>query len=106
MENQTLRNIQQNLATTNIRPIYADEVVVAHTIKAGKSANGKVAKEAHLHLVFIDMTTQRPVNKIVLSPITAMGLHKALGDSISRIDKELKGKKVEKGKKADTDYIR
>ncbi len=106
MDSQTLRNIQQNLATTNIRPVYADEVLVAHTIKAGKNAKGKVSKEAHLHLVFIDMTTQKPVDKVVLSPITAMGLHKALGDSLVKIDKELRSKRVEKGKKVDTDYIR
>ncbi len=106
MDNQAIRNIQQNIAATNVRPLYADEIVVAHTIKAGKNAKGKVMKEGHLHLVFIDMTTQKPVSKIVVSPITAMGLQKALGDSVVKIEKELKSKKFEKSKKVDTDYIR
>jgi hypothetical protein len=107
MDNQSLRNIQQNIATTPVKTLYADEIVVAHTIKAGKDKKGKVMKEGHLHLVFIDMTTQRPIDKIAISPITAMGLHKALGDTLLKIDKELKNKKLDKRKKTDTsDYIR
>jgi len=106
MENQTLRNIQQNLANTALRPVFADEIVVAHTIKGGKTTKGKPMKEAHLHLVFIDMTTQKPVDKIVLSPITAMGLYNALGESLAKIEKEIKNKKTEKAKKVETDYIR
>jgi len=106
MDNQSLRNIQQNIANSPVRPLYADEVVVAHTIKAGKKDKGKVVKEGHLYLVFIDMTSHKPVDKIVISPITAMGLYKALGESIVKIEKELKSNKVEKTKKAETDYIR
>lgn len=107
MENQTLRNIQQNMANSPVRALYADEAVVAHTIKSGKNKAGKTTKEAHLQLVFIDMTTQRPVDKIVISPITAMGLYNAIGESLVKIEKELKSKKVEKTKKeSKPDYIR
>lgn len=107
MESQILRNIQQNIANSPVRPYYADEVVVAHTMKAGKDSKGKVLKDAHIQLVFIDMTTQKPVDKIFISPITAMGLHKALGEAIVKIEKELKSKKLEKAKKTEkTDYIR
>lgn len=107
MENQMLRNIHQNIANSPIRPFFADEVVVAHTIRAGKNSAGKVMKEAHLQLVFIDMTSQKPVDKIAITPITAMGLYKALGESLVKIEKELKSKKVEATKKkVETDYIR
>ncbi len=105
MDTQALRNIQQNLANSSVRPLYADEVVVAHTIKAGK--DGKtVIKEGHLQLVFIDMTTQKPVEKVFISPLTAVGLYRALGESINKINKELKSKTIEKTKKTETDYIR
>lgn len=107
MESQTIKNIQHNLTTTSIRPLYADEIVVAHTIKTGRDHKGKAVKEGHVHLVFIDMTTQRPIEKIVISPITGKGLAKALTDSISKLEEELKNKKkekVEKVKKPATDY--
>jgi predicted RNA-binding protein with PIN domain len=106
MESQTVRNIQQNLANSPLRPIYADEIVVAQTVKAGKDTDGKTVKEGHIQVVFIDMTTQKPVNKVILSRLTAKGLHKALGESIQKLDKELKSKKIEKSKKVETDYIR
>jgi hypothetical protein len=106
MDQQTLRNIQQNLANSPVRPIYADEVVVAHTIKAGKDKADKVTKEASLQLVFVDMTTQKPVDKVVITPITAMGLYKALGESIVKIEKEMKSKSMQRAKKVETDYIR
>lgn len=106
MDNQTLRNIQQNMANSPLRPIYADEIVVAHTIKSGKDKDGQGKKEAHLHLVFVDMTTQRPVDKVVISTITARGLHKALGDSLDKLDEEIKKGKIEKEKRTETDYIR
>ncbi len=107
MDNQTLRNIKQNLAITPIKPIYADEVVVAHTVKAKKDDKGRIAKEGHLHLVFLDMTTQKPIEKIIISPITALGLYKALGESIEKIEKELKSRKMAREKTSEsTDYIR
>ena len=107
MENNTIRNIQQNLATSTARPIYSDEIVVAHTIKSGKDDKGKIMKEGHLQIVFIDMTTQKPVEKVVLSPITAKGLLKALSESLTKMDKEMKKKTVTVAKKSEsTDYIR
>jgi hypothetical protein len=105
MENQTIKNIQHNLANSPVRPLYADEIVVVHTLKTGKDDKGKVMKEGHVHLVFIDMTTQRPIEKIVISPITAKGLANALNETMKKLDVDLKNKKVEKPKKvADSDY--
>jgi len=107
MENQAIKNIQHNITTTPLRPVYADEIVVAHTIKSSRTKEKKkVDKEAHVHLVFVDMTTQKPVDKVVISHITAKGLYKALGDSLVRLDKELRSNKVEKEEKVETDYIR
>ncbi len=102
-----IRNIQQNISSASLRPVYADEIVIAHTIKSNKEKDKKkVDKEAHLHLVFVDMVTQRPVDKVVISHITAKGLYTALGDTLSKLDKELKNNKVEKAEKIETDYIR
>jgi len=99
MDQQAVRAIQQNLASTPLRPLYADEIVIAHTVKAGKNKDGKITKEGHLQIVFI-------VEKIVISPLTARGLYSALGESLQKIEKDLKSKKVESSKKVETDYIR
>ena len=107
MDNQMIKNIQHNIASTPLRPVYADEIVVAHTIKTSKGRTSKkVDKVVHIHQVFVDTTTQKPVDKVVISHITAKGLYKALGDSLLRLDKELKSNKVEKAEKTETDYIR
>lgn len=106
MESQTLKNIQHNITTSPVRPIYADDIVVAHTIKMGKDPKGKTIKEAHLQLFFMDMTTQKPIEKIIISPITAIGLEKALAESNTRLAEELKKKKIEKPTKVEIDYIR
>jgi hypothetical protein len=107
MENLALKNIQQNIAATSVKPVYADEVVVAHTVKAGMDQAKKISKEGHIHLVFIDMTTQKPVDKVVISPITARGLVKALAESLVKIDKELKSKKLSSKPTEETSpYIR
>jgi hypothetical protein len=107
MESQTLRTIQQNIAASSVRPLFADGIVVAHTIKSTKEkGNKKPEKEAHVHLVFLDMTSQKPMDKVVISRITARELHRALGDSLDKLEKELKSNKVEKAEKVETDYIR
>jgi transcription antitermination factor NusG len=104
MDSQMIKNIQHNITNTPLRPVYADEIVVAHTIKSSQGKKEKkVEKEAHLHLVFVDMTTQKPVDKVVISLITAKGLYKALGDTLARLDKELRSNKVGKDEKADSD---
>ena len=108
MDNQVLKNIQQNIVQSNVRPEYADEIIVTHTVKAGKDNKDKVVKEGHIHLIFLDMTTQKPVSKIVISPITARGLTKALSESTQKLDKELKAKGLPKKahEATSTDYIR
>lgn len=108
MDNQVLKNIQQNLVQSNIKPEYADEIMVAHTVKAGKDEKGKIRKEGHMHLIFLDMTTQKPVSKVVISPITARGLVKALSESVQKLEKELNAKGLPKKahEATSTDYIR
>jgi len=107
MENQMLSNIQQNIMSSALRPAYADEAVVMHTIKTSKNSEGKIVKEGHMHIIFVDMTTQKPIDKVVVSPITAAGLVKALSESLVKLDAELKNKKIEKArKKVEIDYIR
>lgn len=102
-----MKNIQQNIVQSDIKPLYSDEIIVAHTVKAGKDEKNKIKKEGHLHLIFLDMTTQKPISKVVISPITAKGLTKALTESVQKLDKELKTKELPKrAQETATDYIR
>jgi hypothetical protein len=106
MDSNMIKNIQQNMLQSDIKPLYSDEVLVAHTIKTGKDEKGKLTKEGHLFLIFVDATNQKPIAKIAVSPLTAKGMLKALSESVTKIDKELKSKSLPKRPREDPDYIR
>jgi len=106
MDQNIMKHVQQNILQTNIRPLFADEALVAHTIKTGKDDKGKLTKEGHIFLIFVDATNHKPVDKIALSPLTARALYGALGDALDKLDIELKSKAAPKKAKVETDYIR
>lgn len=74
-----------------VKPIFADEIIVAVNIKQEKK-KGKLTKEGHLSLIFLDMFTKRAVSRIVISSNTAKALDNVLKINIERLEKELKSK--------------
>ncbi len=87
------QRIHMNLATTDIKPIYADDVLIGQTIKQNKLPEGTMEKEGLVSFFFLDMMTQKPVAKIVISRITAQQLHHLLGDTLQKMAAELKSNK-------------
>jgi hypothetical protein len=86
-----LKKVQENVAKSDIKPLFADEALVMGTIKASRTKEG-IKKEANIRIAFIDMSNLKPIAKIVLSFTTAKGLVNALKSQIVKIEKELKSR--------------
>lgn len=108
MNPQVMEKMKQNIQASDLKPVYADEVLIMRNIKAHKNEKGKVEKEGHIALLFIDMMNQRPTGKYILSLSTASQLQGILVREIKEIKKDLKRKILPKqAKKApeSTGYI-
>ena len=88
--------IRQNIAVSSEKPLFADEVMVLRTVKSG-GPDGK-DREGYLSFVFIDMTNQQPVSKIVVSPGTARAFANIITKELEALGKELRGKGRKKAK--------
>ena len=89
-----MKQAQQNIMKSRMPPIFADEAVIITPIRAMKDKDGKITKEGHVVVVFVDMTTQQPVSKIAMTTTTAKNLERALTNSIERLEKDLKSKDI------------
>ncbi|MCK5233590.1 MAG: hypothetical protein KAJ91_02120 [Candidatus Aenigmarchaeota archaeon] len=89
-----MKQAQQNIMKSRMPPIFADEAVIITPIRAMKDKDGKITKEGHVVVVFVDMTTQQPVSKIAMTMTTAKNLERALANSIGRLEKDLKSKNI------------
>ena len=91
-----LKKVQENLAKSDIKQLFADEALVMGTVKVGKTASGKVRKEGNIRIAFVDMTSAQPVAKVVVSVSTARGLVNALNEQLKRLEKDLESKELPK----------
>jgi hypothetical protein len=98
--NQNQLNI--NLSQSKIKPIFADEVAIALRIKAFKNDKGKVEKEAHFSLIFIDMMKQQPIGEFVINRTTAKAFAQILVQNITELDKQLANKEMPKAPEVKT----
>lgn len=89
-----LKKVQENIAKSDIKQVYADEALVMGAVKARKGDDGKIKKEGNIRIAFIDMTTSQPVAKIVLSISTAKGLVNALAEQLKKLEEDLESKEV------------
>lgn len=87
-----MKGAQENLLKSKLPPIFADEAVIITPVRSTKDKGGKVKKEGHVVVAFIDMTNQNPVSKIVMNITTARNLATALTNSLDRLEKDLKSK--------------
>lgn len=92
--NQSQLNI--NLAKSNLKPVFADEVAIALRIKASKNEKGQVEKEGHISLIFIDMMKQQPVGEFIINRITAKAFAQILTQNIAELEKQLSNKDMPK----------
>lgn len=94
-----LKKVQENIAKSDVKQLFADEALVMGTIKAGKTADGKIKKEGSVRIVFVDMTSMQPISKIVVSLSTAKGLVNALSEQLKKMEKDLESKEIIKPEK-------
>ncbi|MBI4441685.1 hypothetical protein HY639_05945 [Candidatus Woesearchaeota archaeon] len=87
------QKIHANLTTSDLKPVFADDVLVGQTIKQNKLPDGKMEKEGVITFFFLDMMTQKPIAKVVISRLTAQNLHNLLGDTLQKMIEELKSEK-------------
>ena len=73
----------------SVKPLFADEVAVACSIKQEKDEKGKLRKEGFVSLMFIDIITQTTIARVTLSKITAKALWKILKNNVEDLEKKL-----------------
>ncbi len=102
--------INIDLAKSNIKPVFADEVAVIVKMKAAKNQKGEIEKEGQIGMIFIDMLKQKPVGEFVVTKATARALSMVLSQNVDNLEKELKSKELPKAPQikttTDTSYIR
>ncbi len=74
------------------KPLFADKVIIATLLQSSKKKDetGKIKKEGHIRIGFIDLMKNQIITEVVLGLMTAKGLMKNLDDTIKKLDEELK----------------
>jgi len=98
VEEKMSENLKQKIEESDIKPWFADEILISANIKARKNKKG-IEKEGSVRLLFLSMTTKGPIAEVVLSRFTAEKLAITLKDSLEKLDKELRNKKLPKQQK-------
>jgi len=75
-----------------VKPLFADRLMVGTLLQSAKKRDetGKIRKEGHIRIGFIDGMKNQIITEVVLSLMTAKGLMKNLDDTIKKLDEELK----------------
>jgi len=75
-----------------VKPLFVDNAMVAVQLQASKEKDetGKIRKEGHIRIGFIDGMKNQVITEVVMSLMAAKNLTKILDDSIKRLDEELK----------------
>lgn len=102
IKSDCMNKVQENISKSDVKPLFADDVVVITPVKATKIGK-KVRKEGHVVMIFMDMVSQQPVSKIVLSKTTSESLKNVLIKVLDKLDKDLKSNEMPKPEPIKTD---
>lgn len=83
------------------RPIFAHDVIISTIYKTNKTKRGKIKKEAHAELLFVDIISKQAVARIALPFTVLEALPQLFTDNIKKIKKELKSKEMPKKPKVE-----
>lgn len=96
-----------------VKPLFADRLMVGTLLQSSKQRDetGKIRKEGHIRIGFIDGMKNQVISDIVISLMTAKDLTKFLDDNIKKLEEELKSGEPPKLPKVTTtteapEYIR
>ncbi len=87
-----MANGQQVQIRRDLKPLFADNIVVEAEIKANKK-NMK-DKEFHVRLIFIDTKTTQVVSEVVLSRLTTRDLQNVLNETMEKLNEIIKTGKL------------
>ena len=75
-----------------VKPLFADRVIVVTLLQSSKKKDetGKIRKEGHIKICFVDAMKNQIITEVVTSLMTAKDLTKILDDNIKKLDEELK----------------
>lgn len=97
-----MNKVQENIAKSDIKQLFADDVVVVTPLKAVKEGK-KIKKEGHVVFIFMDMLSQQPVAKIAMSKTTAESLKNIMIKVMAKLEKDLKSSEMPKPEPIKTD---
>ena len=86
----------------NTVPLFAHDVAISTVTKEIKSDDGKIKKEFHVELVFIDAVRQAAITRMILPMSVLEGMPKLIEDNLKKIKKDLNSKKKHKEEKSET----
>jgi len=84
-----------------VRPTFAHDVIISTIYKTNKTKKGKIKKEAHIELSFVDIISKQAVARIALPFTVIEALPRLFTDNIKKIKKELKSKEMPKKQKVE-----
>lgn len=97
-----MKKIEENVMKSDVKPYFADDVVVVTPVKAIKDGK-KVRKEGHVVFIFMDMLSQQPITKVAVSKTTAESLKNVLVKVLAKMEKDLKSKEIPQQEALKTD---
>lgn len=87
----------------NIPPIFAHDVAMSTVTKTKKTKKGKVKKESHTELVFIDAVRKAAIARIMVPMSVLEEIPKMIEDNLKKIKKDLKDKEMPMSKEEETE---
>ena len=90
-----------NISLGNIKAVFAHDVAISTIYKTNKTKRGKIKKEAHIELLFIDVISKQAVARVALPFSIFETLPQLFTDNIKKIKKELKSKEMPKKQKVE-----
>ncbi len=85
----------------NTVPLFAHDVAFSNITKTVKNDDGKIKKESHTEMIFIDAVRQSAIARIVLPQTVLEQLPKIIEDNNKKVRKELRDKEMPKPKDKD-----
>ena len=82
----------------NTVPLFAHDVAFSNITKTVKNEDGKIKKESHTEMIFIDAVRQSAIARIVLPQTVLEQLPKIIEDNNKKVKKDLRDKDSPKQK--------
>jgi|GEM_PF-4316264 hypothetical protein len=90
-------DINEIISKSEAPPIFAEEAGVLVRLKASQDEKKNVRKEGLVSIIFIDTVRQKVLGEFVINQITAAALQHILGDTLKKLEEELRSSKLPVG---------